>query len=174
MAADLLRIRATVTGRAEASSLLKFPGDAVLVERGRPRLLVLSCPCGCGEEVPINLDSRAGPAWHYYTRPKYGVSLFPSVWRDTGCRSHFIVWRDHIWLFGPTEDTFEEDRSSLDGTSTVEAVLEQLPESFVAFASIAEQLDAVPWDVLAICRRLVRRGLAIEGKGKQRGHFRRA
>jgi len=48
----------------------------------------------------------------------------------------------------------------------------QLPSTgLVQFTKIAEVLDAVPWDVQAICRRLVRRGLAREGREKQRGFF---
>lgn len=34
--------------------------------------------------------------------------------------------------------------------------------------------DSVPWDILQCCRRLVRRGLAVEGRGRNRGRFKRA
>ena len=94
-----LFIRARVTSRANASAYLKQPGDAVIVDRQGPRWLVLSCPCGCGAEVPVNLDRRAGPAWRIYESPK-GTSIYPSVWRDTDCKSHFIIWRDDILMFG--------------------------------------------------------------------------
>jgi hypothetical protein len=30
----------------------------VIVERGRPRLLMLACSCGCGEEFPVNHSTR--------------------------------------------------------------------------------------------------------------------
>ena len=58
MSTRRLRFCGTVSTRGAASTHLKSAGDAVLIERGRPRLLVLSCPCGCGEEFPINLDPR--------------------------------------------------------------------------------------------------------------------
>lgn len=169
-----VRLRATVSARAEATRHLRLPADAVLVERGRPRWIVLSCPCGCGEEIPVNLDSRSGPAWRYYMRPKYGMSLFPSVWRRSGCRSHFIIWHDQIWLFGQSDRDFARSHEPTDATLTAEAVLDELgTSSLIHFSDISERLAAVPWDVLAVCRKLAVRGLAIEGPDKQRGFFRR-
>ena len=159
-----------VTNRAEASSLLRSPGDAVLVERGRPRLLVLACPCGCGEELPVNLDSRAGPAWRLY-RGRGGTSLFPSVWRESGCESHFVIWRDKILLFGASRDLDEVAASPLSD----EDVFDELTDSsFRSFDDIADALDAVPWDVLSTCRRLVREARVVEGRGSERSCFKRA
>ena len=91
MSVRLLQLRGTVSTRGEASSKLAAAGDAVLVERGRPRLLLLSCPCGCGEQFPINLDSRRGRLGDSTEARGTGISLFPSVWRESGCRSHYII-----------------------------------------------------------------------------------
>lgn len=171
-----LRFRGVVASRGEASSLLEASGDAVLVERGRPRLLVLSCPCGCGEQFPINLDARAGPAWQLYSEPGAGrwrrrrsISVFPSVWRESGCRSHYIIWDGRIVLFGRDY----EYEGSLELTDDMlEEVLARLPaQGLVPYTAIAEALDAVPWDVAMACRRLVKIGRAWEGKDKQRGQF---
>lgn len=168
----LVRFQGTFSTRSEASGHLKSPGDTLLIERGRPRWLLLSCPCGCREEFPINLDPRAGHAWRLYRNRKTGISLFPSVWRESGCRSHFIIWRDKIYLLGRYEDDFESAEQLDAAGSLTEAVRERLPErALVPFAEIADALDAVPWDVLQVCRRLVRVGIAREGKDKQRGSF---
>lgn len=70
----------------------------VVVERGLLRWVVFQCPCGCGELVTINLDKRVGPSWRL-TRKKDSVSLNPSVWRESGCRSHFILWNNRVWMF---------------------------------------------------------------------------
>jgi hypothetical protein len=45
-------------------------------------------------DVPLPLP---GKAWRLYGGAKSAVTLFPSVWRDTGCESHFIIWRDQIF-----------------------------------------------------------------------------
>src|ERR1700722_8970214 len=106
--ASQLHLMGVVSSRGEASAYLKAPGDAVLVERGRPRLLLLSCPCGCGEHFPINLDPRAGPAWRLYRNRTGAITLYPSVWRESGCYSHYIIWRDRILLFGGAEDELDD------------------------------------------------------------------
>jgi hypothetical protein len=171
----LVRFLGVVSTRAEASGHLKSPGDAVLIERGRPRLLLLACPCGCGDDFPINLDVRAGPAWRLYRNRSGGLTLFPSVWRESGCESHFIIWRGKILLFGQNEDQLDDSGQEEGIMPALEVVLEKLPEvGLISFADVAEDLDAVPWDVLTVCRRLVRMRRAHEGKGKQRGHFGRA
>ncbi len=98
MTAKRLSIKANVSSRAGAAGYLKRPGDAVIVERQGPRWLILLCPCGCGAELPLNLDRRAGPAWRLYNSPKKGVSIYPSVWRETDCKSHFIIRRNKIMM----------------------------------------------------------------------------
>jgi len=131
----------------------------------------VSCPCGCGENFPINLDPRAGPAWRLYKSRGDALTVFPSVWRESGCCSHFIIWRDQILLFGQNDEDFDSvhDDSTL---PSPDAVYQQLPsEGLLAFANIAEAIEAVPWDVLKICRQLVRGGFVREGRGKQRGWF---
>lgn len=173
MSAKHLRFCGTVSNRGEAAGQLKESGDAVLIERGRPRLLLLSCPCGCGEEFPINLDSRVGPAWRLYRNARTGMSLFPSVWRESGCRSHYIIWRNAILLFGRNDEEFDDTSPAADELDVLTKVVEdRLPAAgLVPFSELAEAVDAVPWDVLVVCRRLVRLGRVYEGTGKQRGEF---
>jgi len=168
--ASRLNWHGIVQTRTEASTIVRAAGDAAVVVRARPRLLVLGCPCGCGEVLPINLDPRAGPAWRLYRGPG-GASLYPSVWRDSGCESHFIIWRDEISLFG--RYAWEEAELRESEEPLREAILAGLSDQLVPFGALADALDAVPWDVLTICRRLVRDGLAREGTGKQRGSFAR-
>jgi hypothetical protein len=167
-----LRFLGVISTRAEASGLLSAPGDAVLIKRGRPRLFLLLCPCGCGEEFPINLDTRAGPAWRLYGQGRTSLSLFPSVWRESGCESHFIIWRNKILLFGQYDEDIDSSPQVDETTKLNDAVREQLPDSgLISFPEIAEALGEVPWDVLTVCRQLVREGLVREGKGKHRGSF---
>jgi hypothetical protein len=174
MSEKKLNLRATVSSRTEASTHLKSAGDAVLVNRGLPRLLLLVCPCGCGEQLPINLDDRAGPAWRLYRARNGAITLYPSVWRESGCESHFIVWRDEVLLFGQREDDFDAPPAGDEPLPTPGEVLAQLPTGeMISFFDVAENLGAVPWDVLRVCRKLVRSGAAREGKGKQRGSFAR-
>lgn len=154
--------------------MLSDPGDAVLIERGRPRCLLIKCPCGCGSEFPINLDDRSAKAWRLYHHNRSGISLYPSVWRDTDCRSHFIVWRNRIYLFRGDYD--EGTRRLVDedaGRRIRDAVIQRVRRHvYTSYTTIADEILEVPWDVLDVCRRLVQEGYLNEGSGKRRGHFR--
>lgn len=170
--AEMVSFKGKVTTRGEASALISAPGDAALVERGRPRLLLLNCPCGCGQHFPINLDPRAGPAWRLYWNHKRELTLYPSVWRESDCMSHYVIWRNRIFLFGRYEDDLDAAPQPDETVRLIDAVRERLPVTgLVSFSQIADELEAIPWDVLMVCRRLVRAGAAREGTGKERGSF---
>jgi hypothetical protein len=167
-----LNFRGIVPTGSDAAALLNAAGDAVLIERGRPRNLVLVCPCGCGERFPINLDSRAGPAWRLYGDPNEGLSIFPSVWRENGCESHYIVWRGKIYLFGRYDSDLEDTTGDETFNTLLESVHDRLPLlTLKSFREIADELRLIPWDVLVACRHLVRDGIAQEGRDKLKGHF---
>lgn len=169
-------LRGRVTSRSDTNGMLRQPGDAALIERLRPRVLVLACPCGCGDLLSINLDRKAGPAWRMFLQGG-SLSLFPSVWRETGCESHFIVRKNRIYLFGRREDDETSEWDELwydDSTVRRDDVLGALSaDKFESYRDIATRLDALPWDVLVVCRRLVMDGVAVEGGGVYRGQFRR-
>jgi hypothetical protein len=165
-----IAIQDKVATRDEAFSILTSPGDLAIVERGGPRIAVLRCPCGCGDDLVINLDHRAGRAWRYYQNFR-GITLYPSYWREDGCESHFIVWNNHIFWCMWDDDDFDEWSVS---PLVEEAVLAALPNNrFIHYYDLAEQIGLIPWEVLQACRQLTRRGEAAAGKRKQHGQFRR-
>lgn len=159
------RFRGTVNHQGEAISLLEKPGDIVMVERGVPRLLVFSCPDGCGDIVPVNLDERADKAWRFYRRDGRST-LYPSVWRDEGCQAHFVLWNDMIYWSGFSDG---EEQSSV----PIESVIAMLShDEFRSYFLVAVELEEIPWAVRAACEQLVRDRLAEEGTGKMRGRYR--
>lgn len=171
------RIRSSMKGivstRRDASEIVGLPGDVAIVRRGVIRWVIIKCPCGCGDEIPINLDERAGPAWRVFHSEKSGLTLYPSVWRDSGCMSHFILWRNDIFLFrkyGSVEDGWSQLSKS---TRVLEQkLISRLPDDhLIHFSDLADDLDELPWDVLWACRALVRRKMAVEGAGDMRGFF---
>lgn len=58
----------------------------------------LLCPCGCGDTIELNLAPPGRPRWELTQVNRSQVTVSPSVWRATGCGSHFwiregkIVW----------------------------------------------------------------------------------
>ena len=168
---ETLRFCGKVESRDEAASLLLNPGDAVVVERGKPRLLILRCPCGCGDDLIINLDRRAGKAWYLYQKKK-GMTLFPSYWRDDKCGSHFILWNNHIyWCRGWESEESNTWQVSAETEDKVYAALSA--EWFISYEEIAEQCDLIPWEALQACRQLARKGKALADKLPRGGDYKR-
>ena len=54
------------------------------------------CPCGCGETIQASLVEKSRPHWRIALRWDGAVSLYPSVWRIKGCRSHFWLRRGRV------------------------------------------------------------------------------
>jgi len=166
-------LKGTVSSRSDTTGMLRVAGDAVLVERGRPRLLVLMCPCGCGEVFATNLDGQAGKAWRLY-RQGQSITVFPSVWRDTGCESHFIISKNKIFLFARWGEGDDGGLWANEDTLNRDDVLKVMSRGTLESAVIiADRIDALPWDVLNVCRRLVKDGAAVEGAEGKKGTFRR-
>lgn len=152
-----------------ARQTLVEPNQVAVVERGIPRTLLMPCPDGCGEMLTINLDPRVDKAWRLYRR-EGRLSLFPSVWRDTGCESHFIFWDNIVFWF----DKFDTEEPSLGTLQLQEDVLSALSDrDFMSFVEIADQLDDIPWKIERILKKHVTVGKVEERKGKERGFFRR-
>ncbi len=49
------------------------------------------CPCSCGEVIQLNLLPQVRPRWIVDELADGTLTLTPSVWRQKGCRSHFIL-----------------------------------------------------------------------------------
>jgi hypothetical protein len=164
---EKIRFTGTFRNRDEAAASVKAPGDTALVYRGVSRMLLMNCPCGCGDVLIVNLDERAGRAWRIYRR-RSAVSLYPSYWRDTKCKSHFVLWRNRIFWCDWDDDSIWSSASSIE-----ELVLRELPEEFVHYEVLAEKLQEIPWDVLQACHSLVRKGLAVINVPRRKAEFRR-
>jgi hypothetical protein len=64
------------------------------------------------------------------------------------------------------------ERMEWETPALLDAVRVRLSEkTFRSYVSIADDLNSIPWDVLAACRQLVRMGVAREGSGKNLGRF---
>jgi hypothetical protein len=62
---------------------------------------VFKCPCGCEDDVQLSLMPEGRPRWHATVHENETVSLWPSVSRTVGCRSHFFVRHGRIdWCDG--------------------------------------------------------------------------
>jgi hypothetical protein len=71
--------------------------DLVLAREGDEDWCVgMRCPCGCGQTIELLLVREAKPRWDLQTDPSGHPTLKPSVWLQTGCRSHFWLRRGRV------------------------------------------------------------------------------
>lgn len=71
----------------------------IVGDKVQPWLMAFNCPCGCNNVIHLNLLKNANPCWKFNVTIKKKISISPSVWRTTGCKSHFIVENSKIkWV----------------------------------------------------------------------------
>lgn len=58
---------------------------------------MLVCPCGCQEVITLSLQQAHHPHWRLGVDAKGLPSIWPSIWRTQGCRSHFWLERGRIF-----------------------------------------------------------------------------
>ena len=75
--------------RPAAREAAKRDGVAALVgTEGKPKWLILKCPCGCGQEIALNLMGSHLPRWRVEVGASQQFSVHPSV-DATSCGAHF-------------------------------------------------------------------------------------
>jgi hypothetical protein len=68
-------------------------------ENGHYWAAALKCPCGCGDDIQLNLMPQARPCWSVTRESQGSATVEPSIWRSQGCRSHFWLRRGGIeWV----------------------------------------------------------------------------
>lgn len=60
-------------------------------------IVAFKCPCGCMDTIYLNLLKEAEPCWRVKIHWLFGITIFPSINRITGCRSHFIVENGKVY-----------------------------------------------------------------------------
>jgi hypothetical protein len=72
--------------------------DVILArDEGEDWCVGFRCPCGCGEVIELLVIAEAEPRWDVSTDVKGRPSLSPSVWRRTGCCSHFWLRAGRVY-----------------------------------------------------------------------------
>lgn len=52
--------------------------------------VAMTCPCGCGDIIKLNIRDDAHPYWRIIEQRRT-ISLEPSIRRMSGCYSHFYL-----------------------------------------------------------------------------------
>lgn len=67
----------------------------------KPKWVVMSCPCGCGFRLDVNLMTSHKPVWKLYIEHNL-ITLLPSLWVSKDrCGSHFFIEKNRVhWVRG--------------------------------------------------------------------------
>ena len=87
-----------VPTQAEARTKLTDKNVVIVESKAGPKCLLMKCPCGCVETLVVNLMASVGRAWQARVDRKGQLSLWPSVVRQSGCRSHFMLSHGQAYL----------------------------------------------------------------------------
>ncbi|WP_407696488.1 DUF6527 family protein [Sphingomonas abietis] len=85
-----LRSRVKVTAVDERPTMIRKNRLYVTVRSGKAGFGFMVCPCGCGETLHLRFFGDRHPRWSIGAL-KGNATVHPSVWRTTGCRSHFVL-----------------------------------------------------------------------------------
>ncbi|WP_413766659.1 DUF6527 family protein [Ralstonia mannitolilytica] len=84
--------------RASAAAAARQNGVAALVHsNGHGKWLLLRCPCGCNQQIALNLMQSHSPRWRVERGAGGSFSVHPSV-DATSCGAHFwlrdgrVIW----------------------------------------------------------------------------------
>jgi len=67
-----------------------------------PRWALFQCPCKCGCVITLSLQIAHVPHWNVYKGRGGLPSIYPSIWRNSGCYSHFWIEDGRIVWCGDT------------------------------------------------------------------------
>ena len=69
----------------------------------------MKCPCGCDRTIELLVFAEAKPRWSVAINDRQQPTLSPSVWLQTGCRSHFWVRSGRVIWSTPRRTGIETD-----------------------------------------------------------------
>ncbi len=62
-----------------------------VVYENEPFWAMFRCPCGCGTVISLSLQKAHNPSWSVEETDTGRPTLYPSVWQNKGCCSHFWI-----------------------------------------------------------------------------------
>lgn len=78
--------------------------EFIVVHNKKPYWALFKCPCGCTNVISLSLQNIHKPHWRVTKTQAGRPSLYPSVWQNKGCCSHFriedgrVYWCDNTGI----------------------------------------------------------------------------
>ena len=69
-----------------------------VIYQGKPLWVLFQCPCGCSTVISLSLQNIHKPHWTVSKSTAGRPTLYPSVWQNKGCCSHFWIKDGRVYL----------------------------------------------------------------------------
>lgn len=73
------------------NKLLKDKDFIEVIYKEKPYWAIFKCPCGCSNIISLPLQKSHNPHWSVSPSKTGRPSVYPSVWQNKGCLSHFWI-----------------------------------------------------------------------------------
>lgn len=71
----------------------------VIIDGKQKLHAALACPCGCNSVILLNLLKDSETHWKLRKSKTGLATLSPSIWRTSGCKSHFFIRKGNVvWV----------------------------------------------------------------------------
>src|SRR5260221_6064773 len=77
---------------------IKLKSNTFYIERRvtKDKWLHFLCPSNCNEKLSVNLMKSMSPSWELNYMNNHTLSLYPSINKTDGCKSHFFIINSQI------------------------------------------------------------------------------
>lgn len=69
-----------------------------ICDKNQAWAMSFNCPCGCDNDVHLNLLYDANPKWTYKIINSK-LTIYPSIDRVHGCKSHFWIRKNKVYWY---------------------------------------------------------------------------
>lgn len=86
-----------IVDRTPSNNLIGTKQFIEVVYNDVPRWAIFKCPCTCGNVISLPLQASHSPRWKVTQSQAGRPTLYPSVWQNKGCMSHFWIEEGRVF-----------------------------------------------------------------------------
>jgi hypothetical protein len=81
----------TIANKTPRSDTVGDKDFIMVVFQRKPYWVLFRCPCGCRIVISLSLQKMHRPHWTVRKNSEGRPTVYPSVWQNNGCCSHFLI-----------------------------------------------------------------------------------
>ena len=93
---DIFFKKISVKEKAPHNNSLEEKEFVEVVYNKKPYWAIFKCPCGCSNIISLSLQDVHHPHWKVSFSKNGLPTIYPSIWQNIGCFSHFWIENGRI------------------------------------------------------------------------------